>query len=360
VSTAAAPFRREGHIVITGGAGFLGTNIASALARRGNDVLIFDNLSRAHVRDNLSWMQQQHGDHLAVRIGDVRDEDAVSNAVRGARAIVHLAAQVAVTTSVDDPVEDFEINARGTLNVLEAVRRFAPHAPVLFASTNKVYGKVLSIGDLVRDGMRYMPSDRALCRGFNEATPLSLYSPYGCSKGSADQYVIDYARIYGLKTVVFRMSCLYGPHQFGNEDQGWVAHFVISALRGESIFIYGDGYQVRDVLYVDDAVNAWLLALDNIEVVAGRAYNLGGGPENKLSLRELLLAIEQMQGQPPAGVSFHDWRPGDQPWYVSDTDAIAHACGWRANVGVTAGLKRLRAWLVESSISAERQREAVA
>lgn len=354
-----APLRREGHIVITGGAGFLGTNIAKTLAERGDDILIFDNLSRAHVRENLSWLQQHHGERLAVRAGDVRDEDAVSSAVRGARAVLHLAAQVAVTTSVDDPIADFETNARGTLNVLEAVRRFAPRAPVLFASTNKVYGKVLSLQELERESLRYVPREQPLARGFDETTPLSLYSPYGCSKGSADQYALDYARIYRLNTCVFRMSCLYGPHQFGNEDQGWLAHFVISALRGEPISIYGDGYQVRDVLFVDDAVHAWLLALENIEEVCGRAFNLGGGPENTLSLRELLHEIEHMDGRPPAS-SFHDWRPGDQPWYVSNTAAITTALGWRPQIGVRSGLKRLRDWLIESSLTRDMRHEAVA
>ena len=204
------PIRHEGHIVITGGAGFLGTNIAAALAERGDNVLIFDNLSRAHVRENLSWLQQQHGNCISLRAADVRDLDAVGDAVRGARAVIHLAAQVAVTTSVDDPISDFEVNARGTLNVLESVRRHAPRAAVLFASTNKVYGKLLPIEALAREGQRYVPRDPQYARGFGESTPLSLYSPYGCSKGSADQYVLDYTRIYGLKTAVFRMSCLYG------------------------------------------------------------------------------------------------------------------------------------------------------
>ena len=356
---AATPIRREGHIVVTGGAGFLGTNIAVALAERGIDVLVFDNLSRAHVRKNLSWLQQHYGSRLSVRIGDVRDAAGVADAVRGARAVIHLAAQVAVTTSVDDPTTDFEVNARGTLNVLEAVRRVAPHAPVLFASTNKVYGKLIGFEALARAGLRYMPRDPVRRTGFDESTPLSLHSPYGCSKGSADQYVIDYARIYGLKTAVFRMSCLYGPHQFGNEDQGWVAHFVISALRGQPIAIYGDGYQVRDVLYVEDAVRAYLLALERIEELSGRAFNLGGGPENTLSLRELLRAIESMEGNPPR-VSFHHWRPGDQPWYVSDTSAYADATGWRARTGVADGLERLRAWLAQFSVAEVPPREAVA
>ena len=354
----ATPIRREGQIVVTGGAGFLGTNLAQALVQRGDDVLIFDDLSRLHVRENVSWLQH-HGNRISMRVADVRDEEAVADAVRGARAVIHLAAQVAVTTSVDDPVTDFEVNARGTLNVLEAVRRHAPNAPLLFASTNKVYGKLLPIEALERDGLRYMPREPQYASGFDESTPLSLYSPYGCSKGSADQYVIDYSRIYGLKTAVFRMSCLYGPHQFGNEDQGWVAHFLISALRGEPISIYGDGNQVRDVLEVGDAVRAYLLALDEIDAISGSVFNLGGGPENTLSLRELLRAIEKMEGRAPE-VSFHDWRPGDQPWYVSDTRALTGATGWQAQVNVDAGLKRLRDWLIESSVVQQTKREAVA
>ncbi len=355
----ATPIRREGHILITGGAGFLGTNIAAALAARGDDVLIFDNLSRDHVRENVSWLQQRYSHRISLRAADVRDLDAANDAVRGARAVIHLAAQVAVTTSVADPIADFEVNARGTLNVLEAVRRHVPQVPLLFASTNKVYGKLLPIEALARQGQRYVPRDPQDAAGFGESTPLSLYSPYGCSKGAADQYVLDYARIYGLKTTVFRMSCLYGPHQFGNEDQGWVAHFLISALRGEPTSIYGDGYQVRDVLEVDDAVSAYLLALEKADAVSGAVFNLGGGPENTLSLRELLDAIERMEGRPPA-VSFHDWRPGDQPWYVSDTRAFTRVADWTPQVNVETGLRRLHDWLLDSSVVQQARREAVA
>ncbi|MBV8798186.1 MAG: NAD-dependent epimerase/dehydratase family protein [Alphaproteobacteria bacterium] len=355
----ATPIRREGHIVITGGAGFLGTNLAHALTERGEDVVIFDNLSRLHVRENVGWLRQACGKRLSLRVGDVRDAQAVADVVRGARAVVHLAAQVAVTTSVDDPITDFDVNARGTLNVLEAVRRQSPEAPLLFASTNKVYGKLISLDALEQQGSRYAPNDGCKLRGFDERTPLSLYSPYGCSKGSADQYVIDYAHIYGLKTAVFRMSCLYGPHQFGNEDQGWVAHFLISAMRGEPIAIYGDGNQVRDVLYADDAVSAYLLALDNAEAASGSVFNLGGGPKNTMSLRELLNYIARMEGFAPL-VSFHDWRPGDQPWYVSNTHAIETALGWRALTDIKSGLEKLRQWLSQSSVLQERQHEAVA
>jgi CDP-paratose 2-epimerase len=264
-----------------------------------------------------------------------------------------------VTTSVEDPVSDFEVNARGTLNVLEAVRRHAPCATLLFASTNKVYGKLLTIEELEREGLRYVPRDPQRAKGVDESAPLSLYSPYGCSKGAADQYVLDYARIYGLRSAVFRMSCLYGPHQFGNEDQGWVAHFLISALRGESISIYGDGCQVRDVLEISDVVRAYLLALDQIDAISGSVFNLGGGAENTISLRELLRIIERMEGRAPA-ISFHDWRPGDQPWYVSDTRAFAGATGWQARVGVNDGLKNLRDWLTQSSVVQQARHEAVA
>jgi CDP-paratose 2-epimerase len=357
---AATPIRREGHVLVTGGAGFLGTNISDALGRRGDDVLILDNLSRRHVRENLAWLMAQHPARVRPAIGDVRDRECVERAVQGARAVIHLAAQVAVTSSIADPLEDFEINAGATLGVLEAVRRLAPSAPVLFASTNKVYGKLVEFEQLMRDGRRYVPRSDAMREGFDERTPLSLYSPYGCSKGAADQYVLDYARIYGLKTVVFRMSCLYGPHQYGTEDQGWVAHFLLSAIRGEPIAIYGDGYQVRDVLFVDDAVRAWLSALDRIDTLAGRAFNLGGGPANTLSLRELLDHVSRLEGMEPK-VSFHSWRPGDQPWYVSDTRSFAVESGWRAETGVADGLEILHGWLGEfvERERLPRKREAV-
>jgi CDP-paratose 2-epimerase len=227
------------------------------------------------------------------------------------------------------------------------VAQHSPHAPVLFASTNKVYGKLIGDDGFRRSGEHYAPLDSQLAAGFSESTPLSFYSPYGCSKGVADQYMIDYARIFDLKTCVFRMSCLYGPHQYGNEDQGWLAHFLISAVLDRPIAIYGDGYQVRDALYVDDAVAAYLLALDNIEVVAGKAFNLGGGRANALSLRELLRHLRDMTGRMPV-VSYHPWRPGDQRWYVSDTAAIATALGWRARVDVRSGLTKLLEWVKQA------------
>jgi CDP-paratose 2-epimerase len=337
----------EGHVLVTGGAGFLGTNICDALASRGRRVLVYDNLSRPRVGENAAWLRSKHPRNVKFVAGDVRDETDVREAVKGAAGVIHLAAQVAVTTSVIRPIEDFEINARGTLNLLEAVAHHAPDAPVLFASTNKVYGKLIGDDGFRRAGERYVPLDSRQASGFSESTPLSFYSPYGCSKGVADQYAIDYARVFGLKTCVFRMSCLYGPHQYGNEDQGWVAHFLISALLNRPISIYGDGYQVRDVLYVDDAVAAYLLALDNIDRVAGSAFNLGGGPGNALSLRELLRQLKDISGRNPL-VSYHPWRPGDQRWYVSDTTAISQALGWNPKVNADAGLHRLADWVREA------------
>jgi CDP-paratose 2-epimerase len=349
------PASSAGRIVVTGGAGFLGSNLVDRLAAAGRNVLVVDNLSRPRVEENLAWLRRNHPRHLGVAVGDIRDPGLVADSVRGASAVIHLAAQVAVTTSVADPVTDFEINARGTLNVLEAIRRHAPQAALLFASTNKVYGQFLNLDGVRVEGDRYVPVSRRLWEGVPEATPLDLYSPYGCSKGVADQYVLDYARVFGLKTAVFRMSCLYGPRQFGTEDQGWVAHFMISAMKGQPITIYGDGRQVRDILYVDDAVAAYLAALERAESLAGRVFNLGGGPANTLSLRELLLHVERCIGVAPT-VRYGGWRPGDQPWYVSDTRAFTSAAGWQPRVDMAEGLRRLTGWLAEA-VSSEPTRE---
>jgi CDP-paratose 2-epimerase len=338
-------------VVITGGAGFLGANLADRLAREGTPVLVFDSLARPGVRRNLAWLEERHHGGVRVRIGDVRDAAAMADTLRDARAVCHLAAQVAVTTSLEDPVADFEINARGTLNVLEALRAQAEPPPLLFASTNKVYGRLLPAEALERGETRWEPRDPERRKGCAEATPLDLYSPYGCSKGVADQYVLDYARVFGLPTLVFRMSCLYGPRQFGNEDQGWIAHFLIRALNGEPITVYGDGRQVRDALYVDDAVGAWLLGLREVERLRGRAFNLGGGPGHTLSLLELLQQAERLAGAGPE-VRFGEARPGDQLWYVSDTTAFEMATGWRAKVGVADGLKRLAGWLRGNVVAA--------
>ncbi|HEX8255267.1 MAG TPA: NAD-dependent epimerase/dehydratase family protein, partial [Thermoanaerobaculia bacterium] len=267
----------DSFILITGGCGFVGTNLAHRLLSEGQRVCVFDNLSRPGVERNLEWLRATHGDNLIVKIADVRDAGAVREAVRRASQVFHLAAQVAVTTSVGDPLSDFEINARGTLNVLEAIRNSIHRPPLFFTSTNKVYGGLDDVA-LREEGLRYTPADDAIAQnGISELRPLDFHSPYGCSKGTADQYVLDYARTYGIQAVVFRMSCIYGPHQFGTEDQGWVAHFLIRALNHQPITIYGDGKQVRDILYVDDLVNAFQLASEKIDVCSGNAFNIGGG-----------------------------------------------------------------------------------
>jgi CDP-paratose 2-epimerase len=346
-------------VLITGGCGFVGCNLADRLAERGESVLVLDNLARAGVRENAQWLKSRHGDRVAVTIADIRDPIPVIDAVREARAVLHLAAQVAVTDSVSDPASDFEINARGTLNVLEAVRLHNRPAPVIFASTNKVYGRLSDDSAITLTGQRYMPTRDDRAGGVSEDTPLDFYSPYGCSKGTADQYVHDYARVFGLRTVVMRMSCIYGPRQFGTEDQGWIAHFLLSAIRGNPLKIYGDGKQVRDALHVSDAVSAWLAALDRIELVRGRVFNLGGGPRNAISLLELIDQIGDLTARGVA-YSFADWRPGDQPWYVTDTSALSAALDWAPQVNVADGLRSLHTWMQSRFGSSDSSREAMA
>ena len=329
--------------LITGGAGFVGTNLAARLLREGHEVLILDSLARAGVDGNLRWLRETFGPALSVVVGDIRDRTLVRRAVADADAVFHLAAQVAVTTSLVHPMDDFEVNALGTLNLLEAIRRRPSPPPLVFTSTNKVYG---SLGDLAmrRGDRRYEPKDHRARAGVGEDRVLDFHSPYGCSKGAADQYVSDYARTYGLATIVFRMSCIYGPHQFGTEDQGWVAHFLIQARRGRPITLYGDGYQVRDILFVDDLVDAFLLALAGMHKEAGRAFNIGGGPGNAVSLLELLDLIGELTGHRPR-VTFDDWRPGDQKYYVSNTSRFEEATGWHPRTGIRQGIARLAEWL---------------
>ena len=328
--------------LVTGGAGFIGCNLADRLASEGHEVIVFDALTRDGVARNLAWLESRHGARIIPVTADVRDARAVAEAAREAGVIFHLAAQVAVTTSLVDPMEDFEINVRGALNVLEAARR--RRAPVIFASTNKVYGDLADVA-LERAGEAYRPCDAGLReRGVSERRPLDFHTPYGCSKGAADQYVLDYARSFGLPTCVFRMSCIYGPHQMGTEDQGWVAHFLIRALAGERISIYGDGRQVRDVLHVDDAVGAYVAAFARIEDVAGRAFNLGGGPANAISLRQLIAHIEEITGRRIL-VEYADWRAGDQRYYVSDASAARHQLALPEPRGWRSGVAALAEWL---------------
>jgi CDP-paratose 2-epimerase len=339
--------RNAGPVLITGGAGFIGTNVAHRFLSAGQPVVLYDNLSRPGVDKNLEWLNKTYGSLVALEEADVRDAERLRKVVKHASKVFHFAAQVAVTTSLVEPIEDFEINARGTLNVLEAIRALDRRPPLIFTSTNKVYGPLSDV-PLRAARERYEPEESKLrAHGFNESCPLHFHSPYGCSKGAACQYVLDYARTFGLPAVVFRMSCIYGLHQFGNEDQGWVAHFLIRALEEAAITIYGDGRQVRDILFIEDLVDAFLLAHQNIEELSGEAFNMGGGPNNTISLLELLRLIAELHGQKPQ-VNFADWRPADQQYYVSDTRKFSSATGWNPRMGVAEGIAQLYEWLQQT------------
>ncbi|MDB6123171.1 MAG: sugar nucleotide epimerase [Pedosphaera sp.] len=333
-------------ILITGGAGFIGTNVAHRFLSIGQPVLLYDNLSRPGVQKNLEWLQATHGDLVQIEVADVQDSKALCKAARQASKVFHLAAQVAVTSSLIEPIHDFEVNARGTLNLLEALRGLENPPPLVFTSTNKVYGDLKDVKLQMNEG-RYEPVDPNLREhGFGESRPLNFHSPYGCSKGCASQYVLDYSRTFGIPAVAFHMSCIYGLHQFGNEDQGWVAHFLIKALEGSPINIFGDGRQVRDILFVEDLIDAFLLAHDHMDTLAGEAFNIGGGPANTISLLELLDIICELQGHRPE-TQFADWRSADQRYYVSDIQKFSTATGWSPKVNVRDGVSRLYHWLKE-------------
>jgi CDP-paratose 2-epimerase len=329
--------------LITGGAGFIGCNLADRLLGRGERVVVFDNFSRVGAERNLAWLEQRHGaDRLTVARADVRDAAALAGAAANADRIYHLAGQVAVTTSVEDPRSDFEANALGTLNALEAARRSPRNPTFLYSSTNKVYGGLEGVR-IAEDETRYHLAD--LPRGVSEQQPLDFHSPYGCSKGCGDQYTRDYARIYGLRTVVLRQSCIYGYRQMGMEDQGWLAWFAIAALRGERITIYGDGKQVRDVLFIDDLLDAFDCAIERIDRTAGSVFNIGGGPASSLSVwREFGPLLERQLGR-PIETRIADWRPGDQRVYVSDIDKAKRELGWEPRIGVEEGISRLVGWV---------------
>jgi len=346
----------DAPVLVTGGAGFIGSNLVDRLASEGCDVIVFDALSRDGVERNLAWLKARHGAKVTHVAADIRDARAVSEAAREARAVFHLAAQVAVTTSLVDPVEDFEINVRGAVNALEAVRRSGSGAPVIFASTNKVYGDLADVS-LELAGDAYRPLDgHTRVRGVSEARPLDFHTPYGCSKGAADQYVLDYSRSFGVPTCVLRMSCIYGPRQMGAEDQGWVAHFLIRALAGQPIVIYGDGRQVRDILYVADAVEAYLSVWRRIERVSGRAFNLGGGPANAVSLIQLIGFIQELTHR-KVELSFADWRAGDQRYYVSDPSVARRELNLPEPLDWRTGVARLAEWLqAERAAKAPRRR----
>lgn len=332
------------NIVVTGGAGFIGSNLARSLLADGYAVTILDNLSRVGVDANVAWLRRDFGTRVTFHQADVLDADPLRRVIASAEAVFHFAAQTAVTTSLLDPIADFDVNARGTLNVLESVRKAGRQIPVIFSSTNKVYGGLDDIR-MIQAADGYAPESPDLHRfGISEQRPLDFCTPYGCSKGVADQYVLDYAKSFGLPAAVLRMSCIYGPRQFGTEDQGWVAHFLIAALKGDAVTVYGNGEQVRDILFIDDAVAAYRALLADIQALSGRAFNLGGGRQNAVSVNTVLAEIEHLTGRPLAR-RFDAWRTGDQLYFVADTRALSAAVGWRAKTGWRDGLQRLAEWL---------------
>jgi CDP-paratose 2-epimerase len=331
------------NALITGGAGFIGSNLAHRLLAQGHHVVIYDNLSRRGADKNAAWLRAQHGDRWTLLQADIRDEQHLRHAAARADVIYHLASQVAVTTSVENPRYDFEVNALGTFNVLEAARLSGRRPIVLYASTNKVYGG-MEEAIVVESAGCYLYRDYP--HGIPESFPLDFHSPYGCSKGAGDQYVRDYARIYDLPTVVFRQSCIYGQRQFGVEDQGWIAWFIIAVVTGRPITIYGDGKQVRDVLWVDDLLDCYQAAIDHISTSAGQVYNVGGGPGNTLAVwTELGPMLEASVGG-RIDVAWSDWRPGDQRIFVADVRKAEQELGWRPKASVREGVQRLYDWVV--------------
>jgi CDP-paratose 2-epimerase len=354
INRSVAVVGRKPPILITGGAGFIGSTLADRLARDGETVLVYDSLARPGVEENMAWLRERHPRKISCAINDVRDKTALNDAVRDCSAVFHFAAQVAVTTSMADPAADMQVNLEGTFNLLDALRR--GKQPCIFASTNKVYGAMEDV-DLVCSDNAWEPADATMrTHGCDENQKLDFRTPYGCSKGAADQYVLDFARSFGVPTTVMRMSCIYGPRQLGTEDQGWVAHFVLQALAGKPISIYGDGQQVRDILFVDDAVNAYMAAWRTMRVVSGQAFNLGGGPENAVSLLRLINTISGITGR-QIDLRFGAWRPNDQRYYVSDTRKLRSALDLPRPVDWRSGVKTLvKSFSARAAISAPQTR----
>ncbi len=333
-------------ILITGGAGFVGSNAVAHFLAQGRRVIALDNLGRRGTDKNLAWLQGLGGDMVFSQT-DIRDAAAVTAVFRAypdIEALLHLAAQTAVTTSVEDPREDFETNALGTFNVLEAARRLPRLKALLYASTNKVYGGLTDVAVVERDD-RY--AYRGCPDGIAEDRPLDFHSPYGCSKGAGDQYVVDYARIYGLPTVVLRQCTIYGPRQLGVEDQGFMAWFCIAAMLGEPLTIYGDGKQVRDILYVSDLLALYERAIERIDRIKGQVYNVGGGPANTISLLELVARIENLLGR-RLELRFAEWRPGDQRVFIANIAKAARDLDWQPQVSVEEGIEYLLAWVLDN------------
>lgn len=332
------------NILITGGAGFIGTNATIYYLKKGYKVIVYDNLSRVGAKENLNWLRKQDGDFVFIK-GDVRNDKKLLETFKRYKLdlVLHLAAQVTMVTSLEDPREDFEINALGTFNVLETMRKTKSKAAAIYSSTNKVMGELLYL-PIVEKEKRYVYKK---IKGVNESFPLDFHGPYGCSKGCGDQYVIDYSRIFGLKTVVFRQSGIYGPHQFGIEEQGWLAWFCNALLFEKPVTIFGDGKQVRDVLYVDDLLRAYDLAFKNIKKTRGKAYNIGGGPHFSLSIWELFEILEKLTGK-KFNYKFGPWRPGDQKVYISDISKAKKDFGWQPKNSPKEGIKRLYDWICQN------------
>jgi CDP-paratose 2-epimerase len=339
------PNMKPRRILITGGAGFIGSNLSNRLLSRGEEIIIYDNLSRSGCRANIQWLVRNFGRNSFQLVeADITDFTALRSASEKADIIYHLAGQVAVTTSVKDPMKDFMDNALGTVNVLEAACQVGNDPIVLYASTNKVYGCLESV-PIIEEETRYQLAGFPL--GIPESQALDFHSPYGCSKGAGDQYTIDYARIYKLRTIVMRQSCIYGYRQFGIEDQGWVAWFIIAALKGKPISVYGNGKQVRDILFIEDLLDAYDAAVQNIAVSAGQVYNIGGGPENTISIWKEFSPLLETLLKRNINVRYDDWRPGDQPVYVSDIRKAAQELGWQPKISVRDGIASLANWIEE-------------
>lgn len=333
------------EILITGGCGFIGTNAAVRFRDLGYLVTVLDNFSRIGSPDNRKYLEQEGGIDI-IELDIVPEPERLSALVkeRGFDAIIHTAAQVAVTSSITDPMNDFKQNVLGTLHVLEAARGSEKKPHVLFTSTNKVYGEMEDV-PVEEQETRY--TQRDFPHGLPESHPLDFHSPYGCSKGAADQYVRDYSRIYGFPTTVFRQSCIYGKHQFGIVDQGWVAFLTMQAVFDKPITIYGNGKQVRDLLYVDDLIDAMHLALKKPEESASKIYNMGGGPEQTRSVGEFVSFLGTRLGKEPS-ISYEEWRPGDQKVYVSDIRKAEHDLGWKPQISFEDGFERMLTWITEN------------
>lgn len=332
-------------ILITGGAGFIGINAALHFLNKGSDVIIFDNFSRKGSKDNISWIKRIAKKPPKVHEGDIRNFKEVKKVVKDIDVLLHFAGQVAVTSSVENPRDDFENNALGTLNVLEAVRLSGKNPIFIYSSTNKVYGSLEHL-KIKEDKTRYAFVDRKF--GVSEEENLDFHSPYGCSKGAADQYVRDYHRIYGLNTIVFRQSCIYGPRQFGIEDQGWIAWFIIAVMLGKKISIYGNGKQVRDLLYIDDLMRAYDLAIKDIGKTKGKIYNIGGGSKNTISVWLELQPLLEKYFNKKIISSFSEIRPGDQPIFIADIRKAEKEFGWAPKVNVKDGVRLLYEWVEEN------------